>query len=128
MDKPTLVDSDIKAGEVLLNKLDEIKFKVKAALWFYSTDSEEWRLIFASPTVDEKGPKNAYEKVQSHLQGLKKQHKLSLQNISLVSPNDKLIKLLRTAIKTGPGISGIRFTKNVINNVLIEDAYIYRLQ
>jgi hypothetical protein len=52
---------------------------------------------------------------------------LSLQNISLVSPNDDLVKLLKAAIKTGPGVSNIRFTGNVINNVFIEDAYIYRV-
>jgi hypothetical protein len=39
-----------------------------------------------------------------------------------------MLSLLRVAISTGPGISGIRFTHNTINNVLIEDAYIYRLE
>jgi hypothetical protein len=131
MDKPTLVDADMKAGEALLKKLDKIKFDVKAAFWFYMPDSEEWRLIFASPAVDKKGPKEAYEKVQSQLpelqQELEQDYELSLQNISLVSPNDDLVKLLKTAIKTGPSISHIRFARNVINNVFIEDAYIYRV-
>ncbi|HUV67589.1 MAG TPA: hypothetical protein VMW24_27095 [Sedimentisphaerales bacterium] len=127
MDKPTLVDADMKAGEALLNKLDETRFDVKAALWFYMPESEEWRLILASPTVDAEGPKKAYEKVQSQLQGLDQGHELSLQNISLVSPGDNLIKVLKSAIKTGKKISHIRFTRNVINNVFIEDAYIYRL-
>jgi len=124
MDKPTLVDDDMKAGEGLLKKLDGIKFDVKAAFWFYLPELNEWRLIFASPAVDKKGPKEAYETVQSQLQDLKQ---LSLQNISLVSPNDNLVKLLKAAIKTGPGVSHIRFTGNVINNVFIEDAYIYRV-
>jgi hypothetical protein len=127
MDKPTLVDSDMKAGEELLNKLDEAKFDVKAALWFYMEDSEEWRLILASPVVDTEGRKKAYETVQLQLQELNGRFDLSLRNISLVSPGDKLIKLLKTTIKTGKKISHIRFTRNVINNVFIEDAYIYRL-
>ena len=131
MVKPTLVDADMKAGEALLSKLDEIKFDVRAAFWFYMPDSEEWRLIFASPAVDKKGPKEAYEKVQSQLPELKEEfeqdYELSLQNISVISPNDDLVKLLKTAIKTGPGVSHIRFARNVINNVFIEDAYIYRV-
>jgi len=131
MVKPTLVDADMKAGEALLKKLDKIKFDVKAAFWFYMPDSEEWRLIFASPAVDKKGPKEAYEKVQSQLPELKEEleqdYELSLQNISVVSPNDDLIKLLKTAVKTGPGVSHIRFARNVIDNVFIEDAYIYRV-
>jgi len=121
----------MKAGEALLSKLDEIKFNVRAAFWFYMPDSEEWRLIFASPAVDKKGPKEAYEKVQSQLPELKEEleqdYELSLQNISVVSPNDDLVKLLKTAVKTGPGVSHIRFARNVIDNVFIEDAYIYRV-
>jgi hypothetical protein len=127
MDKPMLVDADMKAGEALLGKLDDIKFNVKAALWFYVQDSEEWRLIIASPIVDKDGPKKAYEKVQSQLQELDGGYKLSLRNISLVSPGDKLIKALESVIKTGKSISHIRFTRNVVNGLFIEDAYIYRL-
>jgi hypothetical protein len=127
MDKPTLVDADMKAGEALLSKLDEIEFNVKAALWFYVQDSEEWRLIIASPIVDKDGPKKAYEKVQSQLQELDGRYELSLRNISLVSPGDKLIKALKSVFKLDKAISHIRFTRNVVNGVFIEDAYIYRL-
>lgn len=127
MDKPTLVDADIKAGEALLSRLDDIEFNVKAALWFYVQDSEEWRLIIASPIVDNDGPKKAYEKVQLQLQELNGHYELTLRNISLVSPQDKLIKALKSAITTGKAISHIRFTRNVINGIFIEDAYIYRL-
>jgi hypothetical protein len=90
-------------------------------------DSEEWRLIIASPIVDKDGPKKAYEQVQSQLQEFNGRYNLSLRNIALVSPDDKLIKALRSVVKTGKAISHIRFTKNVINGVFIEDSYIYRL-
>ena len=125
MDKPTLVDGDMKAGEALLKKLDKSGFDVKAAFWFYMQDSEEWRLIIASTIVEKVGSKKASEKIQ--LQELNGRYELSLRNISLVSPSDNLIKLLKSAIKTGKKIAHIRFTRNVINNVFIEDAYIYRL-
>ncbi len=131
MDKPTLVDADMKAGEALLGKLDEADFNTKAAFWLYLSEPEEWRLFLALPLVDEKGPREAYKQVQSQLPKLKEEleqgYELSLQNISLVSPNDDLIKHLKTAVKTGPGVSHIRFARNVINNVFIEDAYIYRV-
>jgi hypothetical protein len=44
-----------------------------------------------------------------------------------VKDNDPLVLLLRKAIVTGPGISGIRFTSNSVNGTFIDDAYIYRL-
>ncbi|NIV68021.1 hypothetical protein GWN43_04130 [Candidatus Bathyarchaeota archaeon] len=50
-----------------------------------------------------------------------------MRQISVISTEHDLVKLLRAAIHTGPGISGIRFTGNVINGVFIDDAYIYRM-
>ena len=51
---------------------------------------------------------------------------LYLRQITAVSPKDELVGRLRKAVRTGPGISSVRFTDNVIDNVLIEEAYIYR--
>lgn len=127
MDKPTLVKTDLEAGKALLSVLDKSRFSVKAALWFYLSDSNEWRLIFALPLVDRIGPQAAYEKMQSQLQKLDPKYNLALQNISIVSPKENLIMLLKKVIHTEPESSGIRFTRNTINNVFIEDAYIYRM-
>ena len=129
----------IGAGRKLIEALDESPFKVTAAMWFYLSENDEWRLIIASPYIDKEGPKKSYEFIQDQLDKLSKcidvvallrsglSSYLSLENISVVSPSDDLIKLMRPAITTGPGISPIRFTRNVINNTLIEDAYIYRM-
>ena len=127
MDKTALVKENIENGEKLIEALDNTEFKVNAALWFYLADSDAWRLIIASPFEEEKGPKEAYSFVREELVKLSIHPELSLKDISIVSPKDNLINLLKKAIKTGPGISGIRFTQNVINNVLIDDAYIYRI-
>jgi len=48
-------------------------------------------------------------------------------DITVVKDNDPLVVLLRKAISTGLGISGVRFTNNSINGTFIDDAYIYRL-
>lgn len=127
MDKPMLVDADLEAGKALLSNLDKSRFSVEAAFWFYLSDSNEWRLIFALPSVDRIGPQAAYEKMQSQLQKLDPKYNLALQNITIVSPKENLIMLLKKVIHTGPKLSGIRFTRNTINNVFIEDAYIYRM-
>jgi hypothetical protein len=127
MDKPTLVEADLEVGKALLSNLDKSRIKVEAAFWFYLSESNEWRLIFALPSVDKIGPQAAYEKLQSQLQKLEPKYNLALQNISIVSPKDNLVMLLKKAIQTGPGTSGIRFTRNTINNVFVEDAYIYRM-
>lgn len=126
MDKPTLVENDYKAGEALVRALDQAGVKVQAAFWLYLPESDEWRLYLALPEVAQRGPREAYERIQTILEQLQLEG-LSLPNISAVAPDDNLVKLLRSAIKTGPGITGIRLRGNVIDSVLIEDAYIYRV-
>ncbi len=127
MVKTVLVEKEIEEGKRLIQELDKSKFKVQAAIWVYMDDSDEWRLLIASPYVEKKGPKKSYNFIQTVLAKLSPPPEVSLRNISVVSPSDNLIRLIGVAIKTGAGISGIRFTGNVINNILIEDAYIYRI-
>jgi hypothetical protein len=127
MDKTSLVEKDIKEAKRLIKALDESEFEVRAALWFYLTESDEWRLLIASPFVEQNGLKKSYNFIQEVLAKLSPPSKISLKEISVLSPQDELISLLRVGIRTGPGISDIRFSRNVINNRLIEDAYIYRL-
>jgi hypothetical protein len=57
----------------------------------------------------------------------KDQLKVGIQNISVVDTQEPFISLLLGAIRTGEGISGIRFSRNTINGTFVEDTYIYRL-
>ena len=127
MDKTALVEWDIQDGKDLIEALDKTEFKVDASLWFYSSDSDEWRLLIASPFVEENGPRKSYGFIRSVLTQPSPPSGISLKNVSVLSPKNQLIKLLKTAISTGPDMAGIRFTRNVINNTLIEDAYINRI-
>jgi hypothetical protein len=123
----TVLSPDIiQMGKQLLERLDKAQFSIKAAFWLYSSDSNRWRLVFASPSVAQSGPKQFYRAIQSNL--LRSPHRdISLSDVAVVDSSAPLILLLATAIRTGPGISDIRFTHNFINGVLVEDAYIYRL-
>jgi hypothetical protein len=49
-----------------------------------------------------------------------------LSVIGLLDASDDLVRLLKVAIVTGPGVKRIRFSKNVINGHFIDDALIYR--
>lgn len=122
-----MVDRDLRDGKRLLEKLDRSRIPVTGALWFYVTSSDEWRLLLVSPVVDQKGPKKVYLKLQSVLATLEPPIKISLKRISVLSPQHELIQLLKKAIRTGSEIQEIRFTRNTINNIFIEDALIYRL-
>jgi hypothetical protein len=126
--KESLSEEMISAGSDLIRRLDAAGSKISGALWFYETDSNDWRLIIVSPDVQAKGIRTVYEEVQAVLRATPDdQSIISLKDISVVSPDDPLNSLLKFAIKTDNGISRIRFSRNMINGTLIEDSYIYRL-
>ena len=72
MDQTALVETDIQIGEEATRALDESKaLPVRACLWQYVPEAAEWRLLVASPLVDEKGPREAYTRIQQALQEAK---------------------------------------------------------
>ena len=126
--KEVLTKEMIEAGAELTRLLDQTPLVVSASLWLYIPESNIWRLIIVSPEVKTSGPKKVYQKIQPILsQILEEKPSIGLKDISVVENDDPLIALLRVAIRTGDGISGIRFSKNIINGHFIEDAYIYRM-
>jgi hypothetical protein len=127
--KESLSETMISAGAELVRRLDDVRLIVSGALWFYETDSNSWRLIIASPEVRTRGLKSVYKQIQSVVTAIPEdQPKISLKDISVLDSNDPLVSLMKIAVRrTGDTISGIRFSRNMINGVVIEDAYIYRL-
>ena len=121
-----LNDKLIEDGRKLVEQLDKSKAKLDSAFWLYVPDSESWRLVLDFQDIEKRGPKDAYRVVQQAL-GTVSPGSLTLDDVAVAKPDFPILKLLRIVIKTGPGIGSIRFTSNVINGHLIEDAYIYRL-
>lgn len=119
----------ISAGERLSRHLIDSGLTVDGLLWLYDPESNTWRFIVASPEVKSLGPKSVYQKLRPIVEELSQQSEeiVAWDDIFVVDSNDPLIQLLRQAITTGLAISGIRFSRNIVNGVLIDDAYIYRL-
>ncbi len=117
----------VEKGKNLLEELDASNVKVDSALWFYFSEQGFWKLMLSIPDVKKEGPKAGYEKIQKALSKLGAGQAPALDDVVVAKPDAPLLRLLKIAVRTGPGISGIRFTNNVINGQLIPDAYIYRL-
>lgn len=126
--KEQLTSAMVDAGAELTRKLDEIGLPMTAAFWLFEPEVNEWRLHFASPEVASKGPRAVYDKIRQAIDELKdKAADAPLSAISLIDADADLVRLLRVAVRTGAGVSQIRFSKNVINGHFIEDALIYRV-
>jgi len=125
--KEQLTEAMIDAGALLTTKLDEMGVPITAALWMFVPDLNEWRLLFASPEVSSKGPRGVYQKIQNAIDQLgTTATDVPLSVVAVVTPEADLIRMLSVAIRTGPGLSRIRFSKNVVNGHFIDDALIYR--
>ena len=126
--KETLTNEMIDAGAELIRGLDASGFELNAGLWLYMEEPNAWRLILASPHVTKDGPNKAYQKIQSVMSKKPEDRKtISLAHISAVEHDKPIVVLLRKAVNTGKGISGVRFSRNAVNGHYIEDSYIYRM-
>ena len=115
--KEPLTTEMVAAGEELTRRLDALGFEVVSSLWLYSTEANQWRLVLASPQVASEGPKKTYAKVLAALSGEPEQVPgLNSENVTVLSPDNPLVRLFRSAVRTGKGISGIRFSRNRIKD------------
>jgi len=126
--KDQLTDAMVEAGAALTRKLDELGLPTIAALWLFMPEINEWRLLFASPEVAARGPRFVYERIGLAIEQLGEEASAApFSSISLLDADAELVRLLRTAVHTGPAIGRTRFSKNAINGHFIDDALIYRV-
>jgi hypothetical protein len=125
--KEQLTADMIDAGAELTARLDESGLPITTALWLFDPDLNEWRLLFASPDVATKGPLDVYTRIQKVVGQLgDKASAAPFSSIALMDADADLVRWLKKAIGTGPGVNRIRFSKNVIDGHFIDDALIYR--
>jgi hypothetical protein len=115
---------DLEGGRVLVEQLQQVGFPLDAALWYLDPAAEEWRLLLASPLVEQQGRRQAYEHVEQLLRRLQLPL-LDLNRIVVLTPGEPLIQALRSA-------SGLRggtwLTHDRFDSILIERAYLYFLR
>ena len=124
MYKTILVKELVKDGAALLNKLSAQGFPIFAAFWLYLPEPMHWRLVIATPVVDDKGPILTYTLIQQTLASLG-QSDLGLSDISVVSPQGTDFQELRALIERMGQMAGPA-GEGRIQDVIFEDAYIYK--
>ena len=124
--KEALTGEMIAAGADLTRQLDRTDWPVVGALWFYLHENNAWRLLIVSPTVTSEGALAGYRRVHETLKSF--DTPLSLEDLSVVAPEDWRVRTLASAYATGPEIGGRRVSRTAINGQFIDDAFVYRLQ
>lgn len=127
MYKTILVSQPIEDGEHLLKNLEGKGFPISAAFWYYLDDDMRWRLIIASPTVDQQGSRKSYEVIIGALEELGRPPQLTVTDISVVSPTWPEFQDMRRTIESA-GVARIKIagTPRAPLGLAFEDFYIYR--
>lgn len=118
----------IDAGKYLIERLDATNSEVKSVFWSFIAEENSWELCIASKLVENEGPKKFYKRIMDINQEFEplNQETISINNIKVLNLNNSMVKLLAICVQTDNTISDIRFTRNTINGIYIEDVYIYR--
>ena len=126
MVRTDLTKEMISEGRILTDRLDS-EFSVKSSLWFFDSDAALWHLVIALKEFPEMGPSAIYKKVRSIIEQYNDQiPNLTLEDISLVHPDSRMIADLRSLFKK-EGTGRIRISRTTMNGRSIEDVLIYRL-
>lgn len=119
-----LVDRDIEIGRRILVALSKAGVAVSVAFWAYVPQVNEWQLFIATPLVDAKGNRAAYDQVLRALQNAGINGDLPWRRIFLRSPKDNVLKSLEKRSKAAPD-EVFRVVNNEIGGRFVEDAYLY---
>jgi hypothetical protein len=126
MAEAPLVEDDVKAGMDLLKVLDSRGFAFTGAAWIFFPDLGDWKLVVRTPEAAKDLSKAYLElaKAMDSRPGFREQFDLS--RVKLVPPSDRMLAAMSRVVHA-EGLNQIRFSRNVINGIFIDDALIYRL-
>jgi len=122
-----LVTIPLDEGAMLVEEMDKSGFPFVAAFWLYHSEYDKWKLRIATPVYDDKGPREAYSKIQAVFSQLPESRSIDTTDITAVGTTDEVVTALRTQFLVRPGDPVKRVRQTRIDNVRIDEAFIYRL-
>lgn len=120
--------ADAEFGRKLWRRLRASKtLPAKGALWLFQAEPNEWRLLIASPRVDEVGPRMAYRELSEVTQKMGADSE-QLSRITLISPRVPLYQALRSVFGKTASVEGARLGNTQVGGMYIDDAYLYEIR
>ena len=106
MHTETLVDSDVADGRKLIDALQKAGVRIKAALWYFGTEMNEWRLMIQLPLSNEYHHRSAFEEIEKVRRTLGPQFHLPLRKIAVQSQHSHLVNTVRKKVEKNGGVTG----------------------
>ncbi|HYU19586.1 MAG TPA: hypothetical protein VEQ11_12920 [Chloroflexota bacterium] len=121
-----LVGSQVDAGRAIIGRLESAGIVVDSALWLQDEDTDEWRLVIASPCVDRKGPRYVYERL-SEILATMEEPGVGVGNISVLAVADRFVRDLKRLVGTNDSLHNIRVDYPAIGGRTFRSTRIYRV-
>ena len=132
MHTETLVDSDVADGRKLIDALQKAGVRIKAALWYFGTEMNEWRLMIQLPLSNEYHHRSAFDEIEKVRRTLGPQFHLPLRKIAVQSQHSHLVNTVRKKVeKNGGSREGFYYVgqrvpvKERVGIDFIEDVYVF---
>ena len=106
-----LVDFDI--GRKVLLELTRANIPISVAFWAHVSQLDEWQFFIATPLVDSKGHKGAYEQVLQTLHEAGMDSQLPWRRIFLRSPKDPVLRSLEKQTEIPDGTINVMESRNI---------------
>jgi hypothetical protein len=127
MGEVTLVDTYLKEGQRLVDRLNQEGVAVVAAAWVKETESGDWYLYLATPLVTERGGKlAAYHRVNQVIRALEEEgFAMEPDAKKVVGLHDPMVRDMMANRQSRPGGRPVLFRGARLGDLAIEEAYIY---
>lgn len=99
----------------------------RAVFWLYEEDRDAWKLIVATPLVNEEGPFEVYGAIDRILKAHFPEGELKLIDVRAVSPDDRLIQGMVRRYGHKVNASGERLSRELFGDQYVEQAVLYRV-
>jgi hypothetical protein len=140
--KEQLTAEMLAAGDELTKRLlQDRDFDLVCALWLYTSESNNWKMVVATPMAESKGPLRVYQRIQGMIgQDWPADLEMHLYSISVLRSNHPFVIAVRSLghfeiqeLPPGPRPSPtVRVPKKItstrIQDVFIEDARVYFIE
>jgi hypothetical protein len=91
----TVTQEDIDDASQVIAALEEHGATVSDASWYFVSSIGAWRLVIATDMYEREGPRATYRLIQRALDQAPA-NRLTLSDVSIVPPDDALVKALRS--------------------------------
>ncbi|SRR5258708_22406357 len=128
MPTETLVDRELEEGRVLLEAIgkSDLLPPPKAALWYFATEMDEWRLMIQFPLSEQFHHTRAFERIERIRRTFGADFRLPLRKIALQSQHSPLVSTVRRKLSKSSGPKeGFHYIGERVGVDFIEDVYVY---